>query len=427
MKQKTFSFFIIVIIFFGIISSLGNTANASGWLSSWGYQRALTVSGIGTALSDFQGSFTVDTQAIISSKKMRADCGDIRFTDTDGITLLSYWIESGCNSASTKIWIKIPSIPAGGETIYLYYGNTTAISTSSSKDTFVFFDDFESGDLSKWDVSVTGGVPYGITTDDKHSGLYSRFVGPSACSSGCLTSFIVNFTSKEPVNSPADSYIFSYWRHETYDWGGEIIFITNTANIQQECGGCNNNSDSGWSQKTFIYTGVINGLTIIDSDLTNAEKIYFDDLRVRKYASTDPIISMEIETLPTIPLIAPTGGLIPCGRMANAPPAQGETDLIDESKPCDICAMFYLLKKIINFITELSIGIGVFILIIAGLLYATSAGDSHLTEKAKEAATSVIIGLAIISIAWLVIAIILQGMGYSSFSTWHQINCALSK
>lgn len=115
------------------------------------------------------------------------------------------------------------------------------------------------------------------------------------------------------------------------------------------------------------------------------------------------------------------GGLIPCGRLADNP----TTGDIDETKACNLCAMFYLLKEIINFIMTLAIGIGVFILIIAGLLYATSAGNPRNVELAKSAITSALIGLAIIFIAWLVIAVILQGLGYANIATWNQINCTL--
>lgn len=117
----------------------------------------------------------------------------------------------------------------------------------------------------------------------------------------------------------------------------------------------------------------------------------------------------------------PTGGLIPCGRLTNDP---ATTD-IDESQPCSLCAMFYLLKNIINFVMTLSVGIAVFILIMSGLFYALSAGNSRTIESAKSAAISAIIGIAIITVAWLVIAVILQGLGYASFTTWNQVSCIL--
>ncbi len=125
-------------------------------------------------------------------------------------------------------------------------------------------------------------------------------------------------------------------------------------------------------------------------------------------------------------LTPPTGGLVPCGRLVNQPPLPGETiDLIDESKPCDLCAAFYMLKNIINFVTELAVGIAVFILAIAGLLYVFSAGEPSKIELAKSAITYALTGLAIIFAAWLVIAIILQGLGYADINTWNQVNCNL--
>lgn len=116
-----------------------------------------------------------------------------------------------------------------------------------------------------------------------------------------------------------------------------------------------------------------------------------------------------------------TDGLVPCGRLADNP----LTSDIIESNPCTLCAMFYMLKNIINFVMTLAIGIGVFILVIAGLLYALSAGDSRKIELAKSAATSTIIGISIIFIAWMAIAVILQGMGYANMATWNQVNCVL--
>ncbi|MEM4484092.1 MAG: DUF2341 domain-containing protein, partial [Candidatus Methanomethylicia archaeon] len=71
--------------------------------------------------------------------KMRSDCGDIRFTDSDEITLLNYWIEPNtCNTENTRIWVKVPNIPANSnKIIYLYYGNPSANSLSDTKNVFI--------------------------------------------------------------------------------------------------------------------------------------------------------------------------------------------------------------------------------------------------------------------------------------------------
>jgi hypothetical protein len=120
----------------------------SGLISGgWKYRRPVIINNTknSNTLSNYQVLVTLDTASLISAGKMRSDCGDIRFTDSDAQTLLSYWIESGCNTANTRIWVKIPSIPAGStKTIYVYYGNPNATSQSNGYSTFDFFEDFTS-------------------------------------------------------------------------------------------------------------------------------------------------------------------------------------------------------------------------------------------------------------------------------------------
>jgi len=110
------------------------------WLTGWRYRRPITIDNTQNSndLTDYQISVTVDTASLIQQGKMQADGDDIRFTDTDGTTLLPYWLEGPINDANTKIWVKVPSIPAQGtKVIYFYYGNPTASSESSIADTFI--------------------------------------------------------------------------------------------------------------------------------------------------------------------------------------------------------------------------------------------------------------------------------------------------
>jgi len=108
-------------------------------LLSLRYRRPITINNTSNSnnLSFFQVLVTIDTASLISTGKMRSDCGDIRFVDSDETTLLGYWIESGCNTASTRIWVNIPFIPANStKTIYVYYGNPSLTSMSSPMRTF---------------------------------------------------------------------------------------------------------------------------------------------------------------------------------------------------------------------------------------------------------------------------------------------------
>jgi len=113
------------------------------------------------------------------------------------------------------------------------------------------------------------------------------------------------------------------------------------------------------------------------------------------------------------------GGLVPCARSVDDPSTPG----IDESKPCNVCAMFYMLKSIINYLMTLGLSIGLFIMILAGLLYALSAGNARRINMAKSAMSTVIASIIIIFIAWLAIAALLQLIGYANVGVWNQVNC----
>lgn len=75
---------------------------------------------------------------------------DIRFTKADGSTLLDFYREEYDSTDGT--WhVEIDSIASSGETdIYVYYGKASDSDASSGAKTFIFFDDFESGNLTKW-------------------------------------------------------------------------------------------------------------------------------------------------------------------------------------------------------------------------------------------------------------------------------------
>jgi hypothetical protein len=153
-------------------------------MPGWSYRKSIPINNTqnSNTLTDYQVLIILNTQDLISAGKMRSDCGDIRFTDSDGSTLLNYWIESGCNTATTKIWVKVPSIPANStKTIYVYYGNPSANSLSNGDATFDFFDDFLGTSLntSKWTVlnSSNAGVSvsnsiFTITITSTSGGYY---------------------------------------------------------------------------------------------------------------------------------------------------------------------------------------------------------------------------------------------------------------
>jgi hypothetical protein len=89
------------------------------------------------------------------------DFSDIRFTKSDGITLLNYWIENVSSGNTATVWVKLDSIPASpsSASFFIYYGNPSAVSVSNGANTFPFFDDFTGStlDTSKWNADWTWG------------------------------------------------------------------------------------------------------------------------------------------------------------------------------------------------------------------------------------------------------------------------------
>jgi len=104
------------------------------------YKQGLSVNNDSSStLNNYQTLFNINTEALILSGHLKADGSDIRFTPV-GCTptvFYDYWIESGLNTDSTRIWVKIPTINALGITeLMLWYGDTGAVSTSNFNATF---------------------------------------------------------------------------------------------------------------------------------------------------------------------------------------------------------------------------------------------------------------------------------------------------
>jgi hypothetical protein len=138
------------------------------WDNRWKYSMPITINS-GSALTDYQVLVTVNTAALISAGKMRSGGTDIRFKDSDNRTDLCYWIET--TTQPMKIWVKVPSVPNGSKTIYMYYGNPLA-TTSASSESMTFIRVIDNGGSpvkGSWSMDEgTGGA--GSTTKD-NSGL----------------------------------------------------------------------------------------------------------------------------------------------------------------------------------------------------------------------------------------------------------------
>lgn len=149
-----------------LISTGGDYAFINGIESTTRRQKITVTENSGSTLTNFPVllSITYDSD-------MQADFDDLRFTSSNGTTQLDYWLESKTNSTSAIVWVEVPSITASSTaTIYMYYGNVALTSNSNGSNVFTFFDDFTGSSLNatNWD---TDGYIFDAPTLDVSSGI----------------------------------------------------------------------------------------------------------------------------------------------------------------------------------------------------------------------------------------------------------------
>jgi len=131
--------------------------SAASWLPGWSYRIPIGIDGNAENLTDYQIKVTLQGTNPLSSDyidfdKILTNGNDVIFTDSDGITEINFWIEEWDDvTENATIWVKVPSIPQEGtKTIYIYYGNLNAATTSNGTATFLLFDDFSGAVDGLW-------------------------------------------------------------------------------------------------------------------------------------------------------------------------------------------------------------------------------------------------------------------------------------
>ena len=317
-----------------------NIFSGSKLYPEWKYRKPITITGSSENLTDYQVLITLDTASLISDGKMKSDCSDIRFTDADDNQTLPYWIESGCNTSQTKIWVKVPSIPTNGTTIYMYYGNPSASSESDGDAVFEFFDDFEDY-TEKWNP---GGDQPVISSEIVDGRTVVKITDDGSYCAGIETKEIINVENRViermlkgwtsgstdvDENLGIDTSWKAYWWSSDNLMHGVFDLPGGADSHGVEIGG-NGGANKGSKQlsttewkiaKTIIKTGEIIGIydgeeiskegtpiytgkimLATDNDAASAG-VYYDWIRVRKYADPEPTATVGDEQSNLMPQI----------------------------------------------------------------------------------------------------------------------------
>jgi hypothetical protein len=119
--------------------------------ASWLYAKTITVT---NAVANKQTKIVIGYNSSANGEDVdcnshcQTDFDDLRFTGSDGTTLLDYWVQevkADGASYNATVWVENDATPS--TTLYMYYGNAgaTAVDTSQNmgEATFPFFDTFD--------------------------------------------------------------------------------------------------------------------------------------------------------------------------------------------------------------------------------------------------------------------------------------------
>ncbi|PKN36596.1 MAG: hypothetical protein CVU62_13845 [Deltaproteobacteria bacterium HGW-Deltaproteobacteria-2] len=166
---------------------------------------------------------------------------DLRFTTSDGETLLDYRIESISGTTPNQVatvFVECDSIGTSDATYYVYYGNAGASAYSNGANTFRSFEDF-SGDLSNWtgdtgSASITDGIctlagastPKYLYSANSYSGNIALRIKAKLLDANYSQLFLSENPSDatDMVGIYHDSAATNHSRHQTFKAGANTTF-----------------------------------------------------------------------------------------------------------------------------------------------------------------------------------------------------------
>lgn len=156
---------------------------------------------------------------------------DLRFTDSDGATALSYEIEKWDESGTSYVWVKVPQIDINSNTdyIYFYYGNSTVADGQSKTEVW------DSNFRGVWHLNDAGPTNATDSTTNGYTGTQSGGVtfgapgkiGPAASFDGSndYIGTTAAITSTGKLTMSGWFYMDTYAPSATNPWYGSRVVV----------------------------------------------------------------------------------------------------------------------------------------------------------------------------------------------------------
>jgi hypothetical protein len=231
--------------------------------------------GRGVASSSRRIYFDVNCQFVID-EKCRSDFGDIRFTDDDGETELSYWMERKVDKDYAIFWVKVADdLSSQAQTIYVYYGNAQATATSNAQNTWFAYFDAETS------------LPASLTARIAGSGTVTVSGGTIVIASTSQAADIAFIKNTNPL---ANHSLVLRWKVSAYTWGLHYFATNNWTGTDAQAGDdCHTNFAGNDNLDWHDENNILAEITTWSADNYLWVKIEKRGTTVEWFTSTDGI------------------------------------------------------------------------------------------------------------------------------------------
>lgn len=198
------------------VLKLSNVDGQADKLASFSYRVPVAVKAANTSNS-VAVMMELDTAALVSAGKLRADCADLLVTDGSNGATLPFVVDSfpGCNNEKTLVFARLGAgaLASGATTIDLYYGAArleTSLAATDLSTVFDMYESFEDGDLAKSQFSTPAACE-----NDSMFGEVSVTCDHIAMHGKCALH--IPAKTKSVVSSPPmglDTYVMRAWLYD---------------------------------------------------------------------------------------------------------------------------------------------------------------------------------------------------------------------
>ncbi|MFH2070585.1 MAG: DUF2341 domain-containing protein [Elusimicrobiota bacterium] len=271
------------------------------WLGSTWTQRMVIVinnENNPNTLTDYQITLTTNTKILVDANRMDPQGNSIRFTESDGVTIIPHWTEfwNITTSTGSKFWVRVSTIPANlsSKEIYMYYGNVSTNNVSNRGAVLDLYEDWESGEIAygtKWFGSDSEPFRIAIDTYTSSSDFDMVYRGTySVCNANILDTQISGIYTNLNVSMPVKiNFWWSRYGENQEDYPEFLIDGISRGQLKAQI------IPPPWTAAQFntTYSGLITikwryyknpGTTVLP------DRGWIDNIVVTKYADPEPTV-----------------------------------------------------------------------------------------------------------------------------------------